>query len=115
MIKKELKIEVDVYSASIHVFFVKDVLKFRNKNLRKRFPLIPKAKWDKAYALHTHSDKYPNDYFIILNVKADWGTIAHESFHCSKSIMDSHDIDDEEAVANLLQYIVSNIQKRIRG
>ena len=110
MVRKQFKIKADVYSTTVHVFFVTDVIKFRNGGLIKQFPKTPKTDYKEAYALHVTPSKYPWKRFIILNEKSDWGTIAQECFHCAKSILDYHDIEDEEAIAHLLTYLVSKIQ-----
>ena len=111
---KHFKIKIDLYQETVHVFFVKDVVKFRNGKLIKKFNKLHKLDdTGKCYGLHTYSPNYVNKKFITLVNKADWGVITHECFHCAKCILDSKDIDDEEALAYTLEYLISNLQNKL--
>ena len=111
--KKYILIKVDWLRIKVHVYFVDDVVAFRNGKLLKKFPKIPKMDYSKAFALHTYSAEYPWDYFITLNEKSTWGTIAHECYHCAKSILENDDIDNEEATAHMLSYLIEEIQTKL--
>lgn len=109
-VKKSLLIKVEWLRVKVHVYFVEDVVKFRNVTLRKKYPKIPEMEKGGAYALCTHSHEYPSDHFLILNHEASWGTIAHECFHCAKGMLEGYDIEDEEAIAHMITYLVDEIQ-----
>jgi len=110
----QLKIKIDWLQATVHVFFVDDVVEFRNGKLLKMFPKLPKMeKFDVAYGLSTHHQSYPYSYFITLEKTVHYGVIAHECYHVAKKILDGCDINDEEATAYLLDYLVFSIQKKL--
>jgi hypothetical protein len=110
----QLKIKVDWLQTTVHVFFVNDVVEFRNGKLIKMFPKLPKMdNLDDAYGLSTHHKSYPYNYFITLEKTAHYGVIAHECYHVVKRIFDGCNIDDEEATAYLLDYLVFSIQKKL--
>lgn len=111
--KKYIKIKVDWLSVTVHVCFVNDVVNWRNVELLKKFPKLPKMEYSEAYALHTYSPEYPFDHFITLNENANWGTIAHECFHCAKQMLEHNDIFNEESTAHMLEYLISSVQDKI--
>lgn len=112
--KKYIKIKVDFLGVTVHVYFVKDVVKWRNEDLLQKFPKLPKMKYSEAYALHTYDiNSYVFDHFIILDSNAKWGTIAHECFHCVNSMLSHNDIENEETTAHMLEYLVAKIQNKI--
>ena len=111
--KKYIKIKIDFLGVTVHVYFVENVVKHRNEILLEKFPKLPKMKYSEAYALHTYDPGYPFDHFITLNEKAHWGVIAHECFHCVKSMLEHNDISDEETTAHMLEYLVGKIQNKL--
>ncbi len=113
LIKECIKINIDWLGTDVHVFFVEDVAQFRNVELIEAFHKLPKMQYDTAGALHTYVDEYPNDHFIILNTTADWGVIAHECYHCAKSILENSDIENEEATAYMLEHLVRKINLKL--
>ena len=116
MSKTNFKIKVDWLAVTGHVYFVDDAMQWRNNDLIKKFPKLKKSKYSEAYAMHTYDlDAYPFDRFVILNKKANWGTIAHECYHCAKNMLEYNDIKNEEATAHLLEYLVTAIQHKIKN
>jgi hypothetical protein len=113
--KTNFKIKVDWLDVTVHVYFVDDAMQWRNEDLIKKFPKLEKSKFSEAYAMHTYDvDAYPFDRFIILNKRSNWGTIAHECYHCAKNMLEYNDIKNEEATAHLLEYLVTTIQGKIK-
>ena len=116
MSKTNFKIKVDWLAVTVHVYFVDDAMQWRNNDLIKKFPKLKKSKYSEAYAMHTYDlDAYPFDRFVILNKKSNWGTIAHECYHCAKNMLEYNDIKNEEATAHLLEYLVTKIQHKIKN
>lgn len=111
--KKYIKVKIDWLGVTVHVYFVNDVVKWRNENLLEKFPKIPKMIYSEAYALHTYIPEYQFDHFITFNEKAHWGVIAHECFHCVKSMLEHNDITDEETTAHMLEYLIAKIQNKL--
>ena len=108
---KHIVIELAWISKTVHIYYVKDVVKFRNGKLRRRFPKLHRME-DEAPCpgLHTYASKYHQYEFIILEDGATYGTIAHECYHAVCNIFRHKDIVDEEAHAHLLGYLVETIQ-----
>lgn len=110
----KLKINVDWLDKLVYVFIVEDVTKFRNGEMIKLFPKLSKMEnKDSCSGLHTYEDDYPFYQFIVIKNGSDYGVIAHECYHCVCSIYNQTGIDNEEATAYLLDYLVRRIQRKI--
>jgi hypothetical protein len=111
---KEIVIELPWISKTVYIYFVKDIVKFRNGKLRKLFPNIHKMEDDSdCLGLHTYSPNYHQHEFIILDKKANYGSISHECYHAVCNMFRHKDICDEEAHAHLLGYLVETIQEEL--
>ena len=107
-------IELEWIEKTVHVYFVKDVVKFRNGKLRKMFPKLHKMEDESTCpGLHTYNPKYHQHEFIVLEEGSTYGTISHECYHAVCNMFRHKDISDEEAHAHLLSYLVDTIQKKL--
>jgi hypothetical protein len=107
---KSFKIKLAWIGKTVHVYFVDDVVEFRNGDLLKRFPMFHVME-DKSYCegLHSFNHEYYDHNIIILKNNVTPGTIAHECYHAVCNICKQKDINDEETYAYLLDYLVDEI------
>ena len=111
---EHIVIELAWISKTVHIYFVKDVVKFRNGKLRKTFPKLHRMEDDSPCpGLHTYNPKYHQHEFIILEEGVTYGTISHECYHAVCNMFRHKDILDEEAHAHMLAYLVDTIQTKL--
>lgn len=115
---KYKKVKIDLYSQTLHIIIVDDfsVAKTTPEFL-KRFAGLEPIRDDFA----GYAEARENQHLIILNKKHlntpeyTLSTISHEAFHITNFIMKrvgiKPDVDNDEAQAYLLSYIVEEVYK----
>lgn len=106
---KSIKIRIDLTGYLVDVYFTDNPEEFRNVNLIKKFPKLPKVEGE-FIALHTFYWKhYPSRAWVILPHTKNIGLIVHEITHAVDRIIEYHGFEGTEIRAYLMEYIINKV------
>ncbi len=117
MMKRILKIKIDIYDSLVTVIYTKDVLKYNNKIIKdNKLELVEEEIDSNIFASFLHDPNSIGYYWLILPQVPSINDIVHEASHATIKILHDHGInidhENSEPFAYLNGYLVERIFNR---